>query len=108
MLWKAQISDSKGHAFKVEFDLNIITSLGTWRAIDVGVIAYSTGSVSYSDSAGTLTTKHCHLLCPDNTWGIRLNDFCDLWGMNQSGSALALQPWCLTLEPGAIEWVKFK
>ncbi len=109
MRWYAQITDSKNVGIKIEFDLNTLTNNGTWRSLDFGLLTVNSGHVGYQDSSGTISTKHCMLKDPaDDTWGIRLTDFCDLWGQNSGGSGLAVPAWCIRLAPGAIEWIKYR
>ena len=103
-----EIGDEKGNSFKIS--VSVVTTFsgpltsGSWRTIDKGYIRYNSGAVQKVTSNGDVFVEHLLLYRSDNTWGIRLNDFNDLWGANDQGNGAILQPWVLSFEPGRISW----
>jgi hypothetical protein len=101
-----EIGDEKGGSFKTSVSISTLdgASGGSWRTIDKGHIRYNSGAVEKQNSPGELAVRHLLFYSNDNTWGIRLNDFQDLWGANDEGTGLILQPWVLSFPPGRISW----
>lgn len=102
-----EIGDEKGNSFKIS--VSTVTTFGanfggSWRTIDKGCIRYNSGAVNKETSHGELSVFHILLFDSNNTWGIRLNDFHDLWGANDEGTGTILQPWVLDFQPGRISW----
>lgn len=100
-----EIGDESGNSFKVSVLTGFDASApGSWRAIDKGFICVNSGQTVFDHSNGTLTTKHIQFLGGDNCWGLRLNDFEDIFSVNKQGTGVVLQPWVLKLKSGRISW----
>jgi hypothetical protein len=94
--------DDNTVAVAIKF-VNAVHNAGTWRALSMGAIRYNSGSTQERKSLGTVTTYHLELVS-HGSWGIRLNDFEDMWSVNDEGSGYLVQPWVLSLRPGRISW----
>jgi hypothetical protein len=105
--YTVEIGDEKGNSFKIS--VSTITtfgkfSTGSWRTIDKGYIRYNSGTVGKKISNGEFCVEHLLLCTNDNTYGIQLNDFENIWGANDEGTGFIKQSWVLSFEPGRISW----
>ena len=105
--YTVEIGDEEGNSFRIS--VSAITTFGarfdgSWRTIDKGYIRYNSGVAWKEKSNGDLTVMHLLLIGNDNTWGISLNDFNDIWGANDEGTGIILQPWVLNFTSGRISW----
>ena len=107
-----EIGDEKGKSFKISVSVTTtfagVNSQGSWRTIDKGFICFNSGVTKVDDSKGTLTTNHLVLFNSKNEAGIRLNDFHDWLGANDTGTGLIAQPWVLDFTYGRISWALVK
>lgn len=102
------IKDDFGKSFKVAVSLGWVGfSIGTWRSLDNGSISVPFGTVKTGASQGTLTSQHIYLSrnTQDTYWGIRLNDFRDVLGINDQGMGEIADSWAISLRPNRISWM---
>jgi hypothetical protein len=77
---------------------------GNWFTLTKGALSYNAGACYGIFIDGTLATNHLYLYDENNKWGIRLKEFSDFWGINDSGPGTLVQPWCITMTPRKINW----
>jgi hypothetical protein len=104
-----QIGDGAGNSVKVVVSLGYFVADGSWRALDLGLLRYTSGVMSeYLDSDDYDADYSVYLFGPGGTdagYGIRLAAFDNrISGVNDAGTGTAAQAWVLQLQPGAISW----
>jgi hypothetical protein len=78
---------------------------GDWRVVDKGFIHYNSGKVVTNRSGkGDISTYDVMLLNLDGTWGIKLFEYEDTFGVNDEGEGFVIQPWVLGFPPGKFSW----
>jgi|SRR5579872_111803 len=104
-----QIGDGAGNGLKVVVSLADFTYNGSWRALEYGLLKYTSGVVvEFNDSDAYNGNASAYFYGPDGVsagWGVRLGGFDNkLSGVNDAGTGAVAQPWVLQLSPGAISW----
>ncbi|HEY0007057.1 MAG TPA: hypothetical protein VGB17_19910 [Pyrinomonadaceae bacterium] len=108
-----EISDEAGRSFKIAVSIVWTgNSTGSWRTLDKGFLRYNSGRAEWQNitaaPGGWRTELGRHLLLftsQGSTWGMRLNDYINIWEPNDQGTGYVIQPWVLSLEPYRISWV---
>jgi hypothetical protein len=101
-----EIGDTKGKSFRIEIKVGGAgDGEGYWRSKDKGYIKINSGKAQKEPVVGTLFERNLLLCDSTDGWGMRLEKYSDLWGGNDHGKGIVLQPWVLGLEPGTISWV---
>ena len=99
-----EIGDSDGHSFKISIELPFNrTSKGSWRTLDKGLIRYNSGKTIPTSGYGG-SDDDILLVSSEGTWGLKLDDYQDFWGLNDEGTGEVLQRWALQIKPGKISW----
>lgn len=83
------------------------TGNSTWRVLEEGFIKYRGGGcyLHNPDDKGFASTGNLYLVY-GKTYGIVLNVFVDNWRLvNDSGSGVIYQSWCVSCKPGVLNWV---
>ena len=101
-----EIGDSDGNSFRISIEIPFLRfSNGSWRTLDKGYIRYNSGPTNPTEGfAGD--DDDLLLVSKEGTWGLRLDDYQDFWGVNEQGSGELLQGWSLNMKPGTISWTK--
>ncbi|HRH40326.1 MAG TPA: hypothetical protein PKY82_01685 [Pyrinomonadaceae bacterium] len=113
-----QISDDSGQSFQMVVSIGFTgNSIGNWRSLEKGYIRSTQGRTEYRNSAADYTHDGntisqptvLHLLIFDNMqseyYGMRLNDYKDMLGVNDQGMGYVWQPFVVNLKPYRISWV---
>jgi len=108
--YTVEIGDSDGNSFQISVNIGYVGvhTEGSWRSIDKGWIRYNSGMIKKEQTAGhTITETNLNLLGPggiDAGWGIKLNTWDDIGGVNDQGTGEIVQGWVLNAKPGRITW----
>jgi hypothetical protein len=97
-----EIQDTDGNTMQLSVDVTTIGWGGSWRALTSGMIKHHNGEVNQAGSSATgLTAQLC--TTAGSASGVNLDNFIS-WGTVNEGTGTLVQPWCVGLTPGAIEW----
>ena len=104
-----EIGDDNGNSFKITVDISYsgVHTEGSWRSLDKGSIKYNSGKSKKEQTAGTITGADLCLFGMDGInagWGIRLDEWDDIGGVNDQGTGTLVQAWVLDAKPGKISW----
>jgi hypothetical protein len=99
-----EIADSQGKTMQLSVSVDNVGWGGSWRSIDKGMIRRNSGPVNQW-APGKGPDVKVELLEPDGKhWGVQLEKFISWGTVNDQGTGTLLQPWCIGLTPGDIEW----
>jgi hypothetical protein len=102
-----QIGDGSGNSFKISVTMGYLSRYGSWRALDLGYLRYTSG-IAWDFKAGWTDDLTLYLYGTggvDAGWGVRLDQYEGaLSGVNDGGTGEVAQPWVLQLTPGAVSW----
>jgi hypothetical protein len=104
-----EIGDDKGNSFKITVDISYsgVSTQGSWRSLDKGSIRYNSGVSKKNMTPGTLTGADLYLYGLgglDAGWGLKLNEWDDIGGVNDQGTGTLQQAWVLGASAGKISW----
>ena len=102
-----EFGDGHGNSFRMSLEIPIVRSWsGSWRTIDKSYIRYNSGKTKTGAFKGVGGEDDDLLLlrATDGTWGMRLEDYQDIWGLNDQGKGTLLQVWAMKMKPGTISW----
>ena len=106
--YKVEIGNEHGQSFRISLVLPFNRlAIGSWRTNNKGFICHNSGPTESGKSDGTITGVHLTLFQsnrPLTYYGIRLNDFEDLWGVNDQGTGRIAQSWVLQFKWDVITW----
>jgi len=78
---------------------------GSWKSLDVGFLKYHAGKTYSSNSSqGEVTTMDIYLVNTEGTWGIKLFNYDDLFGVNEAGEGTVVISWVTNLAEGRFSW----
>ena len=111
-----EISDGDNKSFKVVLSIGYIgNSIGNWRTLDKGFIRFNNGRAEFQNAAqaqglvpmAEMTVRNV-LFFEDSqspNYGLRLNDYIDVFGVNNQGMGYLWQAWTISSKPARISWV---
>jgi hypothetical protein len=103
-----QIGDGSGNSMEISVTIGYLSGQGSWRALDLGYLRYTSGTAIERGNSGSSTSYDLFCYGPDGVdagWGINLSVYEDYFtGTNDGGTGSVAQPWVLQLSPGAISW----
>lgn len=99
-----EIADSQGKTMQLSVSADTVGWGGSWRSIDKGMIRHNSGPVDQAKGSWSLDLTVRLLNPADDSWGIKLDTFISWGTVNDQGTGTLLQPWCIGLTPGDIEW----
>jgi hypothetical protein len=100
-----EIADTDGNTMQLSVSVDSITFGGSWTSLTKGMINHHNGWVEQIKGWGVLVDIAAHLYAAGvSGWGISLDTFISWGTVNDQGTGTIVQPWCIGLTPGAIEW----
>lgn len=110
-----QISDDDGKTFKIVVSIGLGgSSMGNWRSLDYGRIRYTQGRAEHQNCSDDVITFSLSGYLNDmvlfdspqsQKYGLRLNEYSNIFGIKDQGMGYVWQPWVLDLKPSRISWV---
>lgn len=106
-----EIGDTDGETFRIKIATpnaaeSIKSRYGTWHVIDKGFVKFTSGSTYRQRAESDSTLSHLMLYFrSDAGWGIKLNAYEDIWGVNDQGSGQLAHAWAIKAKPVEISWI---